>query len=35
MALKKNEKKGDVEFTLSHKTNNALKTDKYMTAFPT
>ena len=32
MALRKNVNKGDVEITLSQKTNNSLKTDEYMTA---
>ena len=32
--LKKNENKGGLELTLSQKTNNCLKTDKYMTATP-
>ena len=31
-SLKNNENKGDLELTLSQKTNNSLKTDKYMTA---
>ena len=35
MVLKKNENKADVELTLSEKTNNSLKTDKYMTAIAT
>ena len=35
MALKKkNDNKGDAELTLSQKTNNSLKTHKYMTAIP-
>ena len=35
MAYKKNKNKGDFELSLSQKSNNSLKTDKYMTAIPT